>query len=158
MARNLFDRPIPGQSLTTPPRNAAWEKPPQFIDVNKAMDYLVKRLLVPEMAARLVMMLDNGAPVEAVVRTVLFGGFYEGKWSMDLAILLAQPVAGLITVIYDGMTGKKPPAMTLDDDLPDPGIVKQVQIENTRKPEVGDARILKSIEKTYKKTGLMGMM
>lgn len=157
MAVNPFDKPVPGQSLTTAPRNAAWEKPPQFVDVNKAMDYLVKRLLKPQMASKLTMMIDSGMPVEAVVRTILFGGFYEGKWTMDLAILLSQPVSALIIVIYHGMTGKKPAKMTMDQGLPDPGIVQQVQIEHKTKPAVADARTLKTIEKTYKKTGLMGM-
>ena len=37
-------------------------------------------------------MLKEGIPVEALARMVLFGGFMEGKWSPDVAILLSEIV------------------------------------------------------------------
>ena len=37
---NPFDAPIPGQSLTDRPGNAAWEHPPQFTGPNEALEYI----------------------------------------------------------------------------------------------------------------------
>ena len=34
-----FERPIPGQSLTTPPKSAPFERPPEIADPVKALDY-----------------------------------------------------------------------------------------------------------------------
>jgi len=44
-------------------------------------------------------MLKEGIPVEALARMVLFGGFAEGKWTPDLAILLAEIVFKQIIAI-----------------------------------------------------------
>ena len=41
-------------------------------------------------------MLDAGIPVEALGRVILFGGFVEGKFSPDVAFLIAQPVMEMI--------------------------------------------------------------
>ena len=37
---NPFDAPIPGQSLTDKPGNAAWEHAPQFADPNEALEHI----------------------------------------------------------------------------------------------------------------------
>ena len=31
---SMFDAPIPGQSLTTEPKNYPWERPPEMSDIN----------------------------------------------------------------------------------------------------------------------------
>ena len=41
-------------------------------------------------------MLDAGIPVEALGRVILFGGFVEGKFSPDVAFIIAQPVMEMI--------------------------------------------------------------
>ena len=41
-------------------------------------------------------MLDAGIPVEALGRVLLFGGFMEGKFSPDVAFIIAQPVMEMI--------------------------------------------------------------
>ncbi len=34
----MYDRPIPGQSLTTEPKNAPYENPPEIVDVDEAIE------------------------------------------------------------------------------------------------------------------------
>ena len=92
MIENPFDAPIPGQSLTDTPGNAKWEHPPQFTDVEEASEYVWEKMHEPNILEQIVTFLDNDVPVEAVARMILFGGFMEGKWTPDVAILLSEIV------------------------------------------------------------------
>jgi len=96
---NPFDTPIPGQSLTDRPGNAAWEHPPQFSDPNEALKFIHNRLMDPEGAARIAMMLETGIPIEAIARTIVFAGFMEGKFSPDVGFLILETVMKMILVI-----------------------------------------------------------
>ena len=89
---NRLDAPVPGESLTATPRNAKWEHPPQMPETGEAFEFIWDQMHKEPMLTQLISLLDTGVPVEALVKTLLFSGFSEGKWSVDGAILLAEPV------------------------------------------------------------------
>lgn len=93
----MFSGPVPGESLTLPPKNQPWEQPPQFVRMEDAMNFLFNQLLEPKFFKQLMKMLDAGMSVEAIVRTILFGGFTMGKWTVDLAMLMYKPL--MLTII-----------------------------------------------------------
>lgn len=99
MIENIFDAPVPGQSLTDTPGNARWEHPPEYTDVEEASEYVWERLHKTEILEQVITFLENNIPVEAVARMVLFGGFMEGKWTPDVAILLSEIVFKQIVAI-----------------------------------------------------------
>ena len=92
MIENIFDAPIPGQSLTNTPGNYPWEHPPQYTSMKKATEYVWDILHEDKNLTQVITFLENGIPVEAVARTILFGGFMEGKSNVDLALLIAEVV------------------------------------------------------------------
>jgi len=96
---NPFDAPIPGQGLTDNPGNYPWEHPPQYTDTSEAADYVWDRLSQPEFAEQVIAMLDAGIPVEAIGRIIIFTGFAEGKWSPDVAFIIAEPVMKMIAAV-----------------------------------------------------------
>ena len=96
---NPFDAPVPGQSLTDTPGNAPWESPPQMTNIHEMSLSMFKRLTSPIMAEQIILMLKEGIPVEAIARVVLFGGFMEGKWTVDSALLIAKPIVQIITAV-----------------------------------------------------------
>ena len=96
---NPFDAPIPGQSLTDTPGNAPWEHPPQMTNIHEISLFLFKRLTAPKAAEQIILMLQEGVPAEALARVVLFGGFMEGKWNVDSALLIAQTVLKIIVAV-----------------------------------------------------------
>ena len=99
MIENIFDTPIPGQSLTNTPGNYPWEHPPQYTSMKKATEYVWDILHEDKNLTQVITFLENGIPVEAVARTILFGGFMEGKWNVDLALLIAEVVFKQIMAI-----------------------------------------------------------
>jgi hypothetical protein len=97
--RRMFDAPIPGQSLTTPPGAAPYERPPQFTKPDEAAEYVFDKMTSPKNAIKLQTALENGATVESIVNTTLFAGFREGKWTPDVAAIIAKPVLYQVTAI-----------------------------------------------------------
>ena len=94
---NVFDAPIPGQSLTDEPGNYPWEHPPQTASIEEATDYVYESIMRKENMERMFTLLRMGIPVEALVKVITFSGFLEGKWSVDVAKLLEPIVAMMIT-------------------------------------------------------------
>ena len=96
---NPFDAPVPGQSLTDKPGNYPWEHAPQYTDTAEAADYVWDKLSQPEFAEQVIAMLDAGIPVEAIGRIIIFAGFTEGKWTPDVAFIIAEPVMKMIAAV-----------------------------------------------------------
>jgi len=96
---NPFDAPVPGQSFTDKPGNYPWEHAPQYTDTSEAADYVWDRLSEPQFAEQVIAMLDAGIPVEAIGRIIIFAGFTEGKWTADVAFIIAEPVMKMIAAV-----------------------------------------------------------
>ena len=90
---NPFDAPVPGQSLTDTPGNYPWEHPPKYTDFMEASTFIWNRLHISSNNKRILALMKMGVPIESLTKTTLFGGFINGLWNPDLAILLAPTVA-----------------------------------------------------------------
>ncbi len=146
---NPFDTPIPGQSLTDEPGNYPWEHPPQYVTTDGAADHLWNRMSEPEFAEQIIAMLDAGVPVEAIGRTVLFGGFLKGKFSPDVAFIIAEPVMKMIATI-GVIAGVKDIKMSMDD------ITNKKEIRSAVRLNVEAEKVAKDIKGEIKQKGLNG--
>lgn len=117
MKYNPFDAPIPGQSLTDEPQNYPWEHPPRYTNINEAAEAIFSRITEDDAALNMLAMLKSGVPVEAIVRTLIFAGFSEGKFNPDLGILLAPIVMAMIVGIAKRAKLKEI-VVTMDDKSP----------------------------------------
>lgn len=116
MSMNLFDRPIPGQSLTKEPGSAPWEHPPQFARPEDALEYLFETLSQPRNALQLVMVLKKGMPVEWLAKTIVMDGFTKGKWTPDVGLLILKTVMRIIISIAV-LKGVKPKIFNPDQGM-----------------------------------------
>ena len=145
---NPFDTPVPGQSLTDEPGNYPWEHPPQYVTTDGAADHLWNRMSEPEFAEQIIAMLDAGVPVEAIARTILFGGFLNGKFSPDVAFIIAEPVMKMIATI--GVIAEvKDIKMSMDD------ITNKKEIRSAVRLNVEANKIAKDIKQEIKQKGIM---
>ena len=94
---NIFDAPIPGQSLTDEPGNYPWEHPPQTSSIEEATDYVYESIMKEKNMERMFTLLRMGIPIEALVKVITFSGFIQGKWTVDVAKLLEPIVAMMLT-------------------------------------------------------------
>ena len=94
-----LDGPIPGQSLTDDPGKMPWESPPDYTNVEKALEYVLTSITREEQLQELLIMIHNKVPLEALTRIILFTGFSKGKWTNDLMILMGKPVLQMLVAI-----------------------------------------------------------
>ena len=94
-----FSAPIPGQSLTDEPGNYPWEHPPKNTDPETIVNDLFMRMTQPEALQEILVMLDAGVPVEAIVRVMVFTGFAEGEFNPDVGFIIIEPLMEAVATI-----------------------------------------------------------
>lgn len=92
--------PIPGENYTSDTRNYPWHRPPEFTDLDKAIDMIAKRLLSEE-GHGVVVMLKAGMDIASITEMFLMSGIGAGKWTVDFALLLAGPVSHIMCLMAD---------------------------------------------------------
>lgn len=85
---SIFERPIPGQSLTAEPGRSPWERPPEFPNPVDALEYHLKELAQKEVVDDLIDALDIGIPVSVVAGSIVNKGLMEGMHTVDTTMLL----------------------------------------------------------------------
>jgi hypothetical protein len=88
-----FNAPIPGQSLTTPPKNFAWERPPEIVDPEEAIQMHLTRLSNPKiLESALLVLEDEDMDIQTLVKGIMRGAVANGIHSIDVGILVAPVV------------------------------------------------------------------
>jgi len=146
-----FDSPVAGQSLTDTPGNYPWEHEAQFTDPEEITEYLWVTMHKKEFVQELIGMLDAGVPVEAIGRTVLFGGFMEGKFSPDLAFIITEPVMKMIAAI--GINGGVENIIFSLEDLTNKQQIREITKVKMAREKISE--ITESTQEGIKKAGLM---
>lgn len=93
---------IPGSSLTADPDDPApYEKPPEYTDIHAASEWLFSELIEEDRYDQLIQSLLEGIPVMDIAQVILFTGFTQGKWDVNLMTLLAEPTAYIIMALAE---------------------------------------------------------
>ena len=91
---------IPGSSLVTDPDDPApYEKPPEYTDIHAASEWIFSELIEEERYDQLITSLHENIPVLDITRVILFAGFTQGKWDVNLMTLLIEPTAYIIMAL-----------------------------------------------------------
>lgn len=120
----MFNAPIPGQSLTSEPRNYAWERPPEYDIPEEALMFHLEELDKPKKIESVVGLLSLGLDVKTLTEGVLRNGVVEGKHTIDVSMLIAPVVHEFIVGIAKGA------GIEYDEGL-DKG--EEIDIEGTKK-------------------------
>ena len=99
---NPFNAPIPGESLTTSPdMQKAWERPPKYVEQEKAIEAIYMELTNEDTLRKLINMINDGTPLDEIAQVTLYKGYTEGLFSPDLMIMLIEPTLYLLIAIAD---------------------------------------------------------
>jgi hypothetical protein len=109
-----FIAPIPGQSLTDEPGNAAWERPPKITDPNEAVMFHLDKLSNRKVTDAALYLMDFGYPVDTLTKSILTGAVGEGMHTVDISMLIAPIIEQ--ELIYMGTTAGIDVVTTLSDD------------------------------------------
>jgi len=89
MIEARFEAPIPGQSLTGEPRQYPWESPPELDKVEDVIKFYIDKLSSQEVMDDLFIALDEGFPLNILVKSILTTGVMEGMHSIDVSMIIA---------------------------------------------------------------------
>ena len=89
MKIEIFDQPIPGQSLTDTPRNNPWENPAEMSDIEDVTKYYIEKLANDEVINDVAALCQTGLPLKPVVSSIVSSGNLRGMHSIDAGMLVA---------------------------------------------------------------------
>tara|TARA_R100001377_G_scaffold45007_1_gene25695 strand:+ start:3167 stop:3721 length:555 start_codon:yes stop_codon:yes gene_type:complete len=97
----MFSAPIPGQSLTSEPKNSSWENPPLITEPEEALLWHLEKLESPKriegIGGLLVLGLDLVTLTEGLLRTAVADGVH----SIDISLIIAPVIHEYIKGIAD---------------------------------------------------------
>ena len=98
-----FDYPVPGQSLTTTPRNASYERPPQITEPQEALKAHIDNLSKKESVEDIKYYVEMGLDVKSIVEALLRSAVAEGIHSIDISLIIAPLLHQIIVTLLDKM-------------------------------------------------------
>ena len=89
MKSMISNRPIPGQSLTTTPKNAQYEQPPLIVNPEEALQIHLTRLSKPRSMEDMLEFIEGGVDIRTIVEGILRGAVLNGVHSIDVSLIIA---------------------------------------------------------------------
>ena len=85
----MFERPIPGQSLTAESKSQAFERPPEITDPIEAIDAHIANLSKDGAMEDALYFLEFGVDLVTLVQGILRSAVMEGIHSIDVSLIIA---------------------------------------------------------------------
>lgn len=101
MKKYTLDRPIPGQSLTTTPKNAPYENPPEITDPEEAIQVHLERLTDKKKMSSAISLLESGVDLQTLVEGILRSAVVNGIHSIDVSLLIGPVIHEYIKITAD---------------------------------------------------------
>jgi len=83
-----LEAPIPGQSLTSQPKNVPWEYPARITEPMDALEFHMKQLTDENTVDNIMEMLEVGIPVSVVASSMLTVAVMDGEHSIDVKLII----------------------------------------------------------------------
>lgn len=116
----LMDGPIPGENYTTDTKNFPWHRPPQFTNLDDAVEYSIKWIMDEERADNYILMLQVGWTIVDMAQMFIMNGVGRGLWTFDMGLLMTGPIGHILIIMARGAeidyelgteTGEKMPSL-----------------------------------------------
>jgi len=85
----VFNAPIPGQSLTSEPKNLPFERPPQTSNPVEALDMHIDNITDAGALKDAFYFLEAGLPLNGLVEGILRSAVMAGRHSIDVSLVIA---------------------------------------------------------------------
>ena len=119
----MFSAPIPGQSLTSEPKNSPWENPPEMNTPEDAVLYHLKRLDKPDKIKATLQFLELGYDVVTLTEGLLRAAVADGRHSIDISLIIAPIIHEFIT------NNAKVSGIDFDEGIEDKNEIAEEDIE-----------------------------
>ena len=134
---DLFNAPIPGQSLTAELGSRPWQKPPQLTTVEDVINYYSDKFLEPKVSADLVTMMSDDIPITVIVDSTMLANVMEGKHTIDVGMLVAPFLVEMCSFLGDEAGIKYTTGLEEEEDNSVVDTVAARQVMSEFKSDVG---------------------
>ena len=134
---DLFNAPIPGQSLTAELGSRPWQKPPQLPTVEEVINYYSDKFLEPKVSADLVTMMSDDIPITVIVDSTMLANVMEGKHTIDVGMLVAPFLVEMCSFLGDEAGIEYTTGLEEEEDNSVVDTVAARQVMSEFKSEVG---------------------
>ena len=93
--------PIPGENYTSDTKSYPWHQPPEYKSVSEALDKMSVKLTQPKTARYIMAFAQAGFPLVRISQMIIMEGMAQGKWTVDMGLLLAGPFTKIIEIMCD---------------------------------------------------------
>lgn len=154
-----MNTPLPGENFTSDRRNYPWHRPPNITNLNDGIEELLNSLGKKRAAQSVLTMLEIGLPISFISQLILMKGVGLGKWTLDLALLLAGPLSHILVITarkydLDYTLGLE---TTEDLTLPTAGVIKKLREYDPEKQEEIEEEVVDEVAGD-EPIGFMGML
>jgi hypothetical protein len=98
---DFLDGPIPGASLTEELGKETHERPPIYTNPEEAFNYVIEGLSTEEALERLSVAAELGIPAELIARSIVFSGWAQGYYTIDIMLLIFEHVLGFLLLLFE---------------------------------------------------------
>ena len=135
---NVFNGPVPGQSLTSEPKGFPFERPADIVDPLEALDLHIDNMSKPESIEDALFFLEAGLDLVTLVEGILRSAVMEGIHSLDVSLIIAPVLHEVILSI----------AKTHNVDFDETPISESERLEGKEKDRLATAveRFLEKVE------------
>ncbi len=96
-----FDGPIPGENLTSDTKNYPWHRPPDLIDYDEIVEYMIGQIMEPRTMNGIMSFIGAGATISSLTSYMMLTNIGKGKFQIDMALLAAGPIARLLQILAE---------------------------------------------------------
>lgn len=100
---SMFVRSIPGQSLTSEPKAMPYERPPEVVDPEQALQIHLAGLTNPERMEAIFTLLENDIDLVTVVEGITRNAVANGIHSVDVSLIVAPVIHEFIKTTADAV-------------------------------------------------------
>lgn len=87
-----FEAPIPGQSLTESPGSKPYERPPEIVDPEEAIQMHLTRLTEPDKIEAIIDSIELGTDIRSLTTGLLRSAVASGVHTIDVSMLIAPVI------------------------------------------------------------------
>lgn len=99
----IFDRPIPGQSLTVEPKSTPYERPPEVTDPEQALQIHLAKLNNAKRMDSILTLLENDIDLVTVVEGITRNAVMSGIHSVDVSLIISPVIHEYIKTTADAL-------------------------------------------------------
>jgi hypothetical protein len=100
-SERMFNGPIAGENYTSDTRNYPWHRPPDLSDYDEIVEAILTQISNEYTLPAIMGSLSMGGTVAGVTDYLILSNIGKGKFSIDMGLLAAGPVARFIQIMAD---------------------------------------------------------